>query len=341
MIPKLHAAQTRAVSPRKPGITDNRRRHGPDSALRVRLRTGRLGGRPESHLFPALGAESRQRTITVSDAPGKDKLLNLLTARDIEAQAAPVKFVGFIDMLGFSDLVKAHPSSVILETGNDFDFVSTSMSKSSERFGRFHRILDHVAMNQVDASRPERMMIFSDCAFAIYENVLQAATSLASSMRLFAESSVPVRTCLAKGTCHSERFSIESFNSFHLTRSMFYGSGIVLAVEGEKKAGKGCRAFLSTSLGDDAMDVLRRHHHIMPLAPPNEHAAFELNYLEPTESTQSDVAMWSSLVHLRQELREPVGPGVLEQYEASFDAINRMRVQFGRPRFSLDLKAPA
>lgn len=277
----------------------------------------------------------------MSETPGKDKLLNLLTARHIEAQAAPVKFVAFVDMLGFSELVKTHPASVVLDTGRDFEFVSTSMSKSSERFGRFHRILDHVAMNRVDASSPERMMIFSDCAFAVYENALQAATSLATFMRLFAEFSIPVRSCLAKGTCHAERFSIESFDTFHLTRSMFYGSGVVLAVEGEKKAGKGCRAFVSTSLGPDDIDVLKRQPHVMPLDPANEHAAFELNYLQQGETTQSDVAIWSSLAHLRKELQEPISKGVAEQYDASFDAINRMRVQLGRQKFSLDLDAPA
>src|SRR5438477_417515 len=124
-------------------------------------------------------------------------------------------------MLGFGSLVRKHPGSFNIEISEDGSQVGTSTSKSSERFGRFHAVLDRTAMNHLDASRPERMMIFSDCAFAVYDNALQAAVSLSEMMRRFLSWAIPVRMCIAKGTCHYERFSIESFQTFNLTRSMF------------------------------------------------------------------------------------------------------------------------
>jgi hypothetical protein len=56
-------------------------------------------------------------------------------------------------LLGFSALVKEFPGSLNIEVKGHYDEVLTSTSKSSERFGRFHAILDRMAFGITDASR--------------------------------------------------------------------------------------------------------------------------------------------------------------------------------------------
>src|SRR5260221_11242669 len=86
------------------------------------------------------------------------RLEAVLAERELQTRALPTKIVGYMDMLGFGALVRKHPGSFNIEISDDGSKVATSTSKSSERFGRFHAVLDRTAMNQYDASRPERMM---------------------------------------------------------------------------------------------------------------------------------------------------------------------------------------
>src|SRR3979411_678729 len=89
-----------------------------------------------------------------SPEPAIDPLLNLLVERQLRAAALPTKYVGYVDLLGFGALVRAHPGAFNVDVDESTSAVSTSTSKSSERFGRFHAVLDRMAMNVVDASRP-------------------------------------------------------------------------------------------------------------------------------------------------------------------------------------------
>ncbi len=265
-----------------------------------------------------------------------DKLSNLLTERELQKAAFPTKYVGFIDMLGFSALSKEFPGSMTLEVNEDYSSLVTSTSKSAERFGHFHSILDHMASELWDRSHPQQMMIFSDCAFAVYDNALQAAVSLAQVMQTFISVAIPVRMGLGKGTCHFERFGMDTQKGFSVTRSMFYGSGIVHATEAEK-AGKGCRIFLHRSLSDADLAALKGRYPSLALSKPTEVCEYELNYLfeeqpavgEPL-TKQSDHRIWLGLTVLRSELKEPPNPEVLKQYDESFVAFNAMRTQRGR-----------
>lgn len=274
----------------------------------------------------------------------EDALLNLLVERQLQAAAFPTAYVGYMDMLGFGALVREHPGAFNIDVDEKTSAVATSTSKSSERFGRFHAVLDRMAMNAADASRPGRMMVFSDCAFALYDNALQAAVSLCQAMRQCLSWAIPVRMCIAKGTCHAERFSIESFPTFNLTRSMFYGSGIVFAVQGEENAGKGCRIFLSTSLDAEDRHAIESRLTVLPVPAPSRFAEYELNYLyesaqvgEP-DPAKEDLRIFGGLALLRSELRDPIVPEVSAQYDESFALFNRMRARLGRteilaPRF--------
>lgn len=275
------------------------------------------------------------------------RFANVYMERELRQRALPTRVVGYMDMLGFGSLVRKHPGAFNVEFDEEAEVVSTSISKSSERFGRFHAVLDKMAVHQLDASRPERMMIFSDCAFAIYDNALQAAVSMTAAMRQFLSWSIPVRMGIAKGTCHFERFSIESFETFNLTRSMFYGSGIVDAVQTEENAGAGCRMFLSKSLSIEDRGLIEGRLTVLPIPAPSSYAEYELNYLnepDPTGATDPsnlDLRLYRGLTMLKSELRGDAPARVMEQYDESFALFNRMRARLGRyeilaPRFDAD-----
>jgi hypothetical protein len=91
-------------------------------------------------------------------------------------------------------------------------------------------------------------MLFSDCAFAVYDTALSAARSAAELMRQFFELAVPVRMGLAYGTWHVRRFSFDVNAPLTITRAAFYGTGVVRAVQTEKSGGKGMRIFVHRDL---------------------------------------------------------------------------------------------
>lgn len=66
------------------------------------------------------------------------------------------------------------------------------------------------------------MMVFSDCAFLAYDNALHGAVSLAWAMRQYLTWGIPVRICIAKGTCHAPRFSIEAADTLPGLESMVF-----------------------------------------------------------------------------------------------------------------------
>src|SRR5262245_43507389 len=130
-------------------------------------------------------ADDMQREQIAEEDVTNSKLFRMLMDREIRKANEVPRVVGYSDMLGFGALAMKHPEMFDIEVDEESLAVNTSTSKSHERFGRFHAVLDRLAANELDASRPERMMIFSDCAFAVYDNALQAAVSLATAMRQF------------------------------------------------------------------------------------------------------------------------------------------------------------
>jgi hypothetical protein len=66
--------------------------------------------------------------------------------------------------------------------------------------------------------------------------------------------------------------SIESFQNFNLKRSMFYGSAIVHAVEGESKTAPSCRIFLHDSLNDEDVENIKKRLDVLPITKPRCHA---------------------------------------------------------------------
>ena len=60
--------------------------------------------------------------------------------------------LGYVDMLGFGALAMAHPDMFDVEVDEEHLAVNTYTSKSHERFGRFHAVLDRLAAGAGRAS---------------------------------------------------------------------------------------------------------------------------------------------------------------------------------------------
>jgi hypothetical protein len=263
-----------------------------------------------------------------------DELERLLVRQTVEAQAPPPKCVLFIDMLGFSSLTEEHPEPIVWDF--DSDEISSTTSLSAERLGRFQHVLNMIP-HQDDVLRPSHLMLFSDCAFVVFDNALQTAVAAAFIMRMFFHQAVPVRMGLAHGTWNVDRFSFDSFGSLTLTRAVFYGTGVVRATEAEKRGGKGCRIFLHPSI--DAQALARERDDVMILEAP-ERSSFgpnELNYLNPypglTELAEDkDVLFVRGYKNMISTLRAPVAVDVERHYTDTRAALNRMRAQLNRDK---------
>jgi hypothetical protein len=245
-------------------------------------------------------------------------------------------FVLYLDMLGFSELVLAHPSSLILEIDAQQSFTSVYSSPSASLFSRFHSVLDQVLENRFDTG-PSSAMVFSDCVFLVYENALLAAVHSTGLLRHFVKAFVPVRMGLGYGTCNAVRFTSDTLGTFNLTRAVFSGSGVVQSHRAEKCGEKGCRIFVHPSVGG-FLDEIRRRVSVLPLARQTPSAHWELGYLhedgpvtndEPSAATK-DKELERAVKRMRDN-SEPMSQSVSVQYTDTLAALERMRVHMGRP----------
>lgn len=214
----------------------------------------------------------------MDDPSGLEKILR---RRFIEATIPPPRHVLFVDILGFSNLTEAFPNPITWEFGDDNDVVASGTSEAARKLGRFQYVLDSLADSQYDGLTPTHLMLFSDCAFLVFENLLLACTCAVDLMRRFIQLQVPVRMGLAHGSWNSERFSFDSVDKLMITRSVFSGTGVVFAHKAECKGGKGLRIFIHSSIGPAALAEIAGTIQFVATAEPKPIAPFELNYLHP------------------------------------------------------------
>jgi len=266
-----------------------------------------------------------------------DELRRLLIQRQIESESPKPRHVVFLDMLGFSSLTEAHPNPMAWEFDSD-DSVVSHTTESASQLGRFQHVLNTIPVDVVDGTSPSHLMLFSDCAFLVYDNALLAAVSSTQLMRRFFHQAVPIRMGLAHGTWHPERFSFDTFGSLTVTRSVFYGTGVVRAHDSERQGGKGFRIFLHASISESDIDAITKRVPVLRTPEESSTAPSELNYLHLDDglnnpAERKDSLFEQRLTQMRQRLTVPVSPQVQRQYTDTFTALNRMRRQLGRPDF--------
>lgn len=274
-----------------------------------------------------------------AEPPSKD-LERVLQERLIQEQTPKPRCVVFVDMLGFSQLTEDHPNDI------DWNFGSTEItsatSQTEKQIGAFQHALNTIAGSAWDAFAPSHLMAFSDCAFLVYDNPLQAALSARQLMQLFFQLAVPVRMGMAFGTWHVQRFSFDAVNQKQITRAVFYGTAVVRAHNAERHGGKGCRIFVHSSIDAAGVEAIKNRVAVMtngtchPDFPDD--APLELNYLH--EEDLDEMAKDNDVKHLLRgyqrmfsKVKEPIKPEVEKQYQSTLEALDRMRQQLSRPRF--------
>jgi hypothetical protein len=246
----------------------------------------------------------------------------------------------FVDMLGFSALTEEYPQSLITEIHTQLHTTVTFTSPAASQFARFHSILDwFIARRTIDGSL--KAMTFSDCAFLVLGPALLTALCASELMRRFIQAGIPTRMGIASGSFDALRFSSDTQGKTNVTRAIFAGTGIVRAHDVERRGGRGLRIFLHRSLADCIPSIHQRLR-VLDFAVPAGPAAAELSYLFESESSlepkpgvlATDRNLWDAIMRMRTALPVDTHGDVLDQYDQTLLAINRMRKDVHRQEFA-------
>lgn len=131
----------------------------------------------------------------------------------------------------------------------------------------------------------------------------------------------------------------DTVGQFHMNRAVFAGTAIVRASLAEKHGGKGCRIFVHNGVSDEAIQLIEKGVHTLPLNGRAKVARLELSYLheqsppnEQVTAEDRDLQLWNAVKYMRSALKKPVPRSVELHYSTTLGAINRMRKRFGRKR---------
>lgn len=241
-----------------------------------------------------------------------------------------MKAVTFVDLLGFGDLTLNPPrQSFSLDGLHPPDPISRIFD-FEELFAR------HLDKLEAPAFRPSQLMLFSDCAFIVHDEVWRAAFWSTVLMRDCLTLHMPIRMGLAVGTWNPIRFSFDQRHNISITRALFYGTGVVGAHRAEK-GGKGCRIFLEESCSEELSRESMFRNRILVTPEGAATSRTELSFLHADDAyivgdgDDRDAQLVGHVQGMLDSLDLSVPDVVRRQYTETIAAINRMRVQLGRP----------
>lgn len=255
------------------------------------------------------------------------------------------KVVAFVDMLGFSSLTEAHrvEPEVLeeLQRPGAIEFLTASLEGSntlSERFIRFHLLIDE-AVRHARLTEDASSITFSDCAFYAADKLHSVVDYAVDVMHRSLKERIPVRIGIACGEFLVVRIKADfgMANQDHVVQ--FLGSGVSRAHATEHSGIKGMRILLHPSViplytehwyRDHLGPVARKYYRRIPL-PAGErdnraNVEYEINYIW---HPRHDEDYWNAI----QDLRDAASPTAQEHYVATISAVNRMRLELGRPEF--------
>jgi hypothetical protein len=245
------------------------------------------------------------------------------------------RFVLFVDVLGFADLVE-EDEELHIQWAATLSYMRASMRSRAgtalqKLFDSFHRaIRDTLAEQQV----PPPAIVFSDSAF-ISESTLMRTLEIARAlMRRLVEGEVPARMGLGYGGFTAARFSTETEGMRTNHISEFYGTAVVRAHRAESCGVIGMRILIHPSVivrieesRKPAMPVSHKPVPLpwtvsLPTAAPKYGVTHELNYLAEASHKSLDKKV------LAMSVRAPVK--VYSYYDETLIALQRMRESYLR-----------
>lgn len=249
------------------------------------------------------------------------------------------KVVLFADMLGFASLTESHPLDVDRLRAHDrfFSYIErylgTPKNPLADKFSIFHNGLK-VATSMANMRHPLTAISFSDSAFIATTHLHEVVGIAADLLRYVISCGVPVRAGIAYGSFAALRFKSDITSDGGDHSVQFLGTAVVRATVAEKCGIKGFRILLHPSVAPLLDDPLHN--------PPGAEDPIRVLKCAESELTnkadvQQEVDYWklpitkeASAWRSLQDMWDKAPSSEQNHYEATAEAINRMRIGQGR-----------
>jgi hypothetical protein len=233
-----------------------------------------------------------------------------------------------VDILGFTQLTEEFELRVRDSGPNEFGFTGSSTTEMSNRINRFNTVLDQCVFEET-LKGGIQAMLFSDCAFLVFETSQRAALVGTSLMRDLIKRGVPVRMGMGKGTFYNiEYVTNTNVGSVTISKSRFIGTAVVRAHAAEQCGGKGMRIFLDSSLESD-LQSFSQQIKTLRLAEPFKDVKWELDYLHESRPMSEGPKIEAADHELFERVARLTDTGwtaeVRRHYTKTLAAMNRMR----------------
>ncbi|MBI2840299.1 MAG: hypothetical protein HYX75_18435 [Acidobacteria bacterium] len=251
----------------------------------------------------------------------------------------------FVDILGFKALTESNPidleylkaperlPSFTLESIDKF--MAASRNQLSQTFSGFHYSLK-MGLNLASTRHPLTAITFSDSAFIATTQFSDAANIGVDLMHSMLTQQIPIRMGIAYGSFAALRFSSEVSLDGGNHATEFLGTAVVRAHAAETCGIKGLRILLHPSV----VSLLNDPSH-NPVSPDGKSPA--IRHLECSEKERAnkagvmnEVDYWhlpttrgARAWHCLQDMWNKAPQSEVEHYEATAEAINRMRIAQG------------
>jgi hypothetical protein len=241
-----------------------------------------------------------------------------------------------VDLLGFADLVRAHPR-IDEHTFTHVDRFSRQVPYDglTAQFVNFHQIIENEFKEfttQLLSGAAPQVVTLADSVYITMPALKEAAAMAARLMRALIGVEVPARIGIGYGTFVVHRFQAAVDTHPAIYTSQFLGTAIVNAREAVQADLKGLRILLHSSTSPLATDEDLDAPQLLPVGAGSSAGAAEarawaeINYSSPGDADGDD-----ELVASIRRMKESAGAKASHQYAATFDAFNQMRAARGRP----------
>jgi hypothetical protein len=248
----------------------------------------------------------------------------------------------FIDILGFSDITETCPIDLELLRVKDRLYahnidtiLASSRNQLTRIFSGFHSSLA-ACLNIANMRHPVTAITFSDSAFIVTTYVFEAVNIAIDLLQTLLSQKIPVRMGIAYGSFAALRFKSDITPDGGDHAAQFLGTAIVRAHAAETCGIKGLRILLHPSVLALFDDI---NHNPMT----SDGVLQPIRYLECAEEERTnrsgvsrEIDYWrlkptreASIWHAFQDMWNEAPQPVYEHYEATAEAINRMRISQG------------
>jgi hypothetical protein len=253
------------------------------------------------------------------------------------------RVVVFADMLGFAALMEANPLDIRMlharsrfpQTLEALDEIIRHRNPLTDAFSRFHTSVKWAIMT-AEMGHPLTAITFSDSVFIATNHLFEGTTFAVNLARSMLSQKVPVRMGIAFGSFAALRFRSDVSADGGDHAAQFLGTAVVRAYQAEQCGIKGMRILLHPSV----KELLDDSTHC-PASPPintlpvrrlecsntecenKAGVRYELDYWDLATTKEREA--WHGL----QDMWAAAADSVSEHYQATAEAINRMRVAQG------------